>query len=87
MRLLVGGITSLGPMALKLFEEDGGKQLPRRVTLVRLAGEIARALVGVGRVAVEGDWISIDQFLQQRKNTTSSVGVCPDCYAKQPYRK
>src|SRR4029434_8750416 len=22
------------------------------------------------RVAVEGDWISIDQFLQQRKNTT-----------------
>jgi hypothetical protein len=35
------------------------------------------------RVAVEGDWISIDQFLQQRKNTTSAVGVCPDCYAKQ----
>jgi hypothetical protein len=39
------------------------------------------------RVAVEGNWISIDQFLQQRKNTTSSVGVCPDCYARQPNRK
>ena len=33
------------------------------------------------RVAVDGDWISIDQFLQQRKNTTSSIGVCPDCQA------
>src|SRR5262245_12509181 len=39
------------------------------------------------RVAVDGDWSSIDQFLQQRKNTSSSVGVCPDCYAKQPNRK
>ena len=39
------------------------------------------------RVAVDGDWISIDQFLQQRKNTTSSVGVCPECYAKQPKQK
>src|SRR4029434_3891306 len=39
------------------------------------------------RVAVDGDWISIDQFLQQRKNTTSSVGVCPDCYSNQPKRK
>jgi hypothetical protein len=39
------------------------------------------------RVAVDGDWISIDQFLQQRKNTTSAVGVCPDCYAKQASEK
>ena len=39
------------------------------------------------RVAVGSDWISIDQFLQQRKNTTSSVGVCPDCYAKQANAK
>ena len=39
------------------------------------------------RVAIDGDWISIDQFLQQRKNTTSSVGVCPDCYAKQASRR
>ena len=38
------------------------------------------------RVAVDGGWISIDQFLQQRRNTTSSVGVCPDCYAKQAKR-
>ena len=42
-------------MALKLFEDDSGKQAPRRVTLVRLAGEIARTLVSVGRVAVEGE--------------------------------
>jgi exodeoxyribonuclease VII large subunit len=42
-------------MALNLFEDDSSKQAPRRVTLVRLAGEIARALVGVGRVAVEGE--------------------------------
>ena len=41
-------------MSLKLFEDES-KQSPRRVTLVRLAGEIARAIVGVGRVAVEGE--------------------------------
>src|SRR5215510_15860136 len=35
------------------------------------------------RVSVNGEWISIDQFLQQRKNTTSSIGLCPDCYGKQ----
>jgi len=35
------------------------------------------------RVSLNGDWISIDQFLQQRSNTTSSVGLCPDCYGKQ----
>ena len=41
-------------MALKLFD-DGDRQAPRRVTLVRLAGEIARAIVGIGRIAVEGE--------------------------------
>lgn len=41
-------------MTLKLFEDES-RQTPRRVTLVRLAGEIARALVAVGRVAVEGE--------------------------------
>ena len=35
------------------------------------------------KVSVDGEWISIDQFLQQRRNTTSSVGVCPDCYSKK----
>lgn len=35
------------------------------------------------RVSVDGEWISIDQFLQQRKNTTSSIGLCPDCYGKR----
>ena len=35
------------------------------------------------RVSVEGEWLSIDQFLQQRKNTTSSIGLCPDCYGKK----
>jgi len=39
------------------------------------------------RVSVDGDWISIDQFLQQRKNTTSSVGLCPDCYGKRASEK
>jgi exodeoxyribonuclease VII large subunit len=41
-------------MTMKLFEDES-RQPPRRVTLVRLAGEIARALVGVGRIAVEGE--------------------------------
>src|SRR5258705_482133 len=35
------------------------------------------------KVLVNGEWISIDQFLQQRRNTTSSVGLCPDCYGQQ----
>jgi hypothetical protein len=38
------------------------------------------------RVSLEGEWISIDQFLQQRRNTTSSVGLCPDCYSKTSTR-
>ena len=42
-------------MSLKLFEDQGDNKDPRRVTLVRLAGEIARALVAVGRIAVEGE--------------------------------
>ena len=32
-----------------------GREEPRRVTLVRLSGEIARALASIGRVAVEGE--------------------------------
>jgi hypothetical protein len=39
------------------------------------------------RVSVDGEWISIDQFLQQRKNTTSSIGLCPDCYGKKVTEK
>ena len=35
------------------------------------------------RVSLNGEWISIDQYLQQRKNTTSSIGLCPDCYGSQ----
>jgi hypothetical protein len=35
------------------------------------------------RVSLEGEWISIDQFLQQRRNTTSSIGLCPDCYGQR----
>lgn len=35
------------------------------------------------RVSLNGEWVSIDAFLQQRRNTTSSIGLCPDCYAKQ----
>ena len=36
------------------------------------------------RVAVDGDWISIDQFLQQRKNTTPSVGVSRTATRSKP---
>ena len=35
------------------------------------------------RVSVDGEWISIDQFLQQRRNTSSSIGLCPDCYGRR----
>jgi hypothetical protein len=35
------------------------------------------------RVSLNGDWISIDHFLQQRRNTSSSVGLCPDCYGRR----
>lgn len=39
---------------MRLFDE-AKDQAPRRVTLVRLSGEIARSLGTVGRVAVEGE--------------------------------
>lgn len=43
-------------MTLPLWpEESGGRQPPRQLTLVRLAGEVARCLSGIGRVAVEGE--------------------------------
>ena len=38
------------------------------------------------RVSLNGEWISVDQFLKQRSNTTSSVGLCPDCYSKTSTR-
>ena len=41
-------------MTLPLFDDDSTRT-PRRVTLIRLAGEIARSLGGVGRIAVEGE--------------------------------
>src|SRR5215469_15053255 len=41
-------------MTLPLFD-DQLSRAPRQVTLVRLAGEIARSLVGIGRIAVEGE--------------------------------
>ncbi|MGH9055117.1 MAG: exodeoxyribonuclease VII large subunit, partial [Acidimicrobiales bacterium] len=41
-------------MTVSLFDDEIARQ-PRRVTLVRLAAEIARSLAGVGRVAVEGE--------------------------------
>lgn len=39
---------------MPLFDDDVARQ-PRRVTLVRLAGEVARALGAVGRFVVEGE--------------------------------
>ena len=41
-------------MTLSLFDEPASRA-PRPVTLIRLSGEIARALGSVGRVAVEGE--------------------------------
>jgi exodeoxyribonuclease VII large subunit len=41
-------------MTMKLWDEPV-RGAPRQVTLVRLAGEIARALSRVGRIAVEGE--------------------------------
>jgi exodeoxyribonuclease VII large subunit len=41
-------------MTMKLWDEPA-RGAPRQVTLVRLAGEIARALSRVGRIAVEGE--------------------------------
>jgi exodeoxyribonuclease VII large subunit len=41
-------------MTVPLFD-DQASRAPRQVTLVRLSGEIARSLGGVGRVAVEGE--------------------------------
>lgn len=38
-------------MTVSLFDD----QTPRRVTLVKLAAEIARSLVSIGRIAVEGE--------------------------------
>src|ERR1700740_2489120 len=40
-------------MTMRLWNEPAAG--PRRVTLVRLAAEVARALVGIGRIAVEGE--------------------------------
>lgn len=39
---------------MPLFDDDVARQ-PRRVTLVRLAGEVARAVGAVGRISVEGE--------------------------------
>jgi exodeoxyribonuclease VII large subunit len=41
-------------MSMRLWDEPAGNP-PRRVTLIRLAGEVARALTQVGRIAVEGE--------------------------------
>jgi exodeoxyribonuclease VII large subunit len=50
-------VASLTAMTLPLWapEGEGRRSPPRQVSLVRLAGEIARAAAGVGRVAVEGE--------------------------------
>lgn len=42
-------------MTLPLFDPEPSKEGPRPVTLVRLSAEIARSLVSIGRIAVEGE--------------------------------
>src|ERR1700722_9980279 len=41
-------------MTMRLWSEPSDTT-PRQVTLIRLAGEVARSLGGVGRIAVEGE--------------------------------
>jgi exodeoxyribonuclease VII large subunit len=48
-------VASLAAVSLPLFDGPRRGEPPRPVTLVRLAGEIARAAGGVGVVAVEGE--------------------------------
>lgn len=47
-------LDSLAAVTLPLFETEP-PNVPRTVTLVRLAGEVARALGTIGRVSVEGE--------------------------------
>ena len=47
-------LASLKWVSMSLFEDAPGDS-PRRVTLVRLAGEIARCVAGVGPIVVEGE--------------------------------
>jgi exodeoxyribonuclease VII large subunit len=42
-------------MTLPLFPDGEGRPAPRRVTLIRLAGEIARSIATIGKIAVEGE--------------------------------
>ena len=42
-------------MTMSLFDAGPASGAPRPVTLVKLSGEIARSLVSIGRVAVEGE--------------------------------
>jgi len=65
---------------LSLFGSDEGG--PRRVSLVRLATEVARALGGVGRVAVEGEVVMPRQhpggtYFTLRDRTAQVSVRCP----------
>ncbi len=51
---MVAANGSLRQVTLPLFDDEAARQ-PRRLTLVRLAGELARAVGTLGRVAVEGE--------------------------------
>ncbi|HET9060255.1 MAG TPA: exodeoxyribonuclease VII large subunit [Acidimicrobiales bacterium] len=77
-------------MTLPLWpDEPGGRQPPRQLTLVRLAGEIARSLSGVGRIAVEGEvyrpqtsrsgWV----YFTLRDRVSQVPVACPARHAKR----
>ncbi len=51
---------------MTLFETDSGTDEPRRVSLVRLAGEISRNLSPVGRIAVDGEVHSAKAYNSRR---------------------
>lgn len=77
-------------MTLPLWpDEPGGRQPPRQLTLVRLAGEIARSLSVIGRIAVEGEvyrpqvsrsgWV----FFTLRDRVSQVPVACPARHAKR----
>lgn len=90
MTLPLWGPTSPAPDEGQAGPSRGpGRPEPRRLTLVRLAGEIARSLSGIGRVAVEGEiyrpqtsragWV----FFTLRDRASQLPVVCPARHARR----
>lgn len=55
MRTVSLAVGTLQPMTMPLWDDPSRPTGPRTVTLIRLAGELARAVGQIGQVAVEGE--------------------------------